>query len=59
MADMSASAMTNRNIPWMAGHPLAGMAFAGLLLGAFFWLWSEHGVSVYLNYLAGAAFTCF
>ena len=59
MADMSAIAETRQDTALNAGLPLAGLALAGLFVGAFFWLWSEHGVSVYLNYLAGAAFTCF
>ena len=37
---------------------LAALAAAGLGLGGLVHLWAEHGATVYLHYLAGAAFTC-
>lgn len=51
---MNAFADQNRPTLLFAGLPLAGLA-----LGAFFWLWAEHGAEVYVNYLAGVALTCF
>jgi hypothetical protein len=58
MADMSALTDQTRSTLLFAGMPIAALALAGLALGAFFWLWTEHGAEVYLNYLAGVAITC-
>lgn len=37
---------------------LAALPVAGVLIGGFAHLWATHGATVYLTYLAGAAFTC-
>jgi hypothetical protein len=39
--------------------PYAAFAGGGLMLGFALWLWSRHGLSVYLTQMANFAMTCF
>jgi hypothetical protein len=45
-------------IRYLRLQPLLLTCGGGVLLGATIWLWSHFGASVYLSYLAGAAFAC-
>jgi len=39
--------------------PFVAITGGGLMLGFGLWLWSRHGLSVYLTQMANFAMTCF